>query len=107
MKKTFFPNQGIIQALLQTLIWKKSLLHQYLLAVYKMNDTVNFKDNFFYILSGYQTRIFHTKSVILILLCLVLTKSILQFLLGGLRLNYSVNIKNQFSYTFSCYLFDP
>ena len=64
-----------------------------------MNDNVNSKDNFFYNFSGYQTRIFHSKSVILILLCLVLTNSLFSIiLLGGLRVNYSVNIEENVSY---------
>ena len=39
-----------------------------------MNDTVNFDDNFLYIFSGYQTWIFHSKPVILIVLCLFFDK---------------------------------
>ena len=54
----------------------KNNLHQFLLSVLKMNDTVNFEDNFLYSFSGYQNRIFHSKSVILIVLCLVLTNSL-------------------------------
>ena len=72
-----------------------------------MNDTVNFEDNFLYIFSGYQTRIFHSKSLILIVSCLVFTKSLFStILLGALRVNYSVNIEKK-SYNFSCYLRDP
>ena len=41
-----------------------------------MNDIVNFEDNFLYIFISYQTRIFHSKSVILIVLFLVLTNSL-------------------------------
>ena len=86
----------------------KNHIHPFLLSVLKMNDTANFEDNFLCIFSGYQTRIFHSKSVILILLCLVLTIVYFQpFLLGDLRVNYSVNIENYFSNTFSCYFRDP
>ena len=87
----------------------KNNFHRFLISVFKMNDTVNFEDNFLYIFSGYQTRILHSKSVILIVLCLVLTKKFTfkKKLLGGFRVNYSVNIENYFSYTFSCYLRYP
>ena len=82
--------------------------HLSLLSVFKMNDTFNFEDKFLYIFIGYQTRFFHSKSLILIVLCLVLTNSLFQQnLLRGLSLNYSVTIENYFSYTFSCYLRDP
>ena len=54
----------------------KNNFHQFLLSGFKMNDTINFEDNFLYIFSVYQTRIFHSKSVIFNLLCLVLTKSL-------------------------------
>ena len=43
---------------------------------FKMNDTVNFENKCLYIFSGYRTIIFHSKSVILIVLCLVLTNSL-------------------------------
>ena len=39
----------------------------------KMNDTVDFGDKTLYNFSGYQTKIFHLKSSLLIVLCLVLT----------------------------------
>ena len=72
-----------------------------------MNDTVDSEDNFFASFSRYQTRIIHSKSVILIVLCLVFTNSLFStILLDGLRLIYSVNIENYFSYIFSCYLRD-
>ena len=55
------------------------------------------KISFLYIFSGDQTIIFYSKSVILIVLCLVLTNSLLStILLRGLRLNYSVNIETIF-----------
>ena len=42
-----------------------------------MNDTINFEDNvFLYIFSGYQTRILHSKYVILIVLWLILKNSL-------------------------------
>ena len=70
-----------------------------------MNDTVNFEDNFLCIFSGYQIKNFHSKSVILIVLCLVLTKKLFSTIFThGLRVIYSVNIENYFSCTFSCYL---
>ena len=54
----------------------KNHFHPILLSVFKINDAVNFEDNFLYNFSGYQTRIFHSKSLILIVLCLVLTNSL-------------------------------
>ena len=46
-----------------------------------------------YVFSGYKTRMFHSKCVILTLLCLVLTNILFQQCLpSGLRVNYSVNI---------------
>ena len=52
---------------------------------------------FLYVSSGYQNRIFHSKYVILIVLCLVSTKILFStILLGGLRVNYSVNIETIF-----------
>ena len=73
-----------------------------------MNDNVNFEDKLFVHFSGYQTRTLHSKPIILIVLCLVLTKSLFStILLGGLRVNYYVNIENYFPYTFSYYLHDP
>ena len=53
----------------------KNHFRQFLLSVFKMNDTVNFEDNFFVHFSGYQTRTLHSKSVVIIALCLVLTNS--------------------------------
>ena len=39
----------------------KNDFHKFLLSVFKMNDTFNFEDNFWYIFSGYQIIIFHLK----------------------------------------------
>ena len=50
--------------------------HQFLLGVFKMNDTVNFEGNFFVNFIVYQTIIFHSKSIIPIVLCLVFTNSL-------------------------------
>ena len=62
-----------------------------------MNGTVNFENIFLYNFSGYQTIIFHSKSVILIVVCLVLTNSLFSIiLLGDLKVNYSVNIETIF-----------
>ena len=47
-------------------------VHQFVLSVFKMNDTVNFEENFYVHFSGDQTRIFYSKYVILIVLGLVL-----------------------------------
>ena len=54
----------------------KNRFRPFLLSVFKMNGTVNFEDNLLYIFSGYQTIIFYSKSVILIVLCLVLTNNL-------------------------------
>ena len=73
-----------------------------------MNYTANFEHNVLYNFSGYQTRIFHSKYVIMILLCLVLTNSLFPtILLGGLRANYFIKVEDYFSYVFGCYLCFP
>ena len=75
----------------------KNHFHQVLLSVLKMNDTVNNYDNCFVHFSGYQNRTFHSKSVVIIKLCLVLKKSLFSTIfLNGLRVNHSVNIENYF-----------
>ena len=55
---------------------EKTDFHQFLLSVFKINDTVNFEYNFFVHFNGDQTIILHSKSVILIISCLVLTDSL-------------------------------
>ena len=54
---------------------EKNHLHQFLLSVFKINGTVDFEDKFLVHFSGYQIIIFHSKSVILIVLWLVFTNS--------------------------------
>ena len=91
-----FHSKSVIMIVL-CLDWAKKHFHQFLLCFFLKNDTVNFQDNYFVGFSGYQTRIFHSKSIILNLLCLILTTVyIQQFLLVGLRVNYSVNIETIF-----------
>ena len=47
--------------------------HPFSLSVFKMNDTVDFEDKHF---CGYQTIIFHSNSIILIIICSVLENCI-------------------------------
>ena len=55
------------------------------------------KINVLHKFSGYKSRIFHSKSTILTVLCLVLTNiSFSTFFLCGLRVDYSVKIENYF-----------
>ena len=78
------------------LVLEKNHFHPFLL-IKKMDDTVNFEDNFLYNFSRYRTNFFLSKYVILIVSCLVLTNSLFStILLGGLRINYSVNIETIF-----------
>ena len=44
----------------------KNYFRQFLFSVFKIDDTVHFGDNFFVHFSVYQTRIFHSKRVIII-----------------------------------------
>ena len=86
----------------------KNKYHQFLLILFKMSDTVNFEDIFLYISTFYQTRMFHSNSVILIVFAWFLqTVYFHQYLLGGVRVNDSISIENHFPYSFSCYLCDP
>ena len=49
-----------------------------------------------------KTRIFHTKSVILLGLCLFLENDwFSSFLIVGFKVNYTVNMENSFLYVFS------
>ena len=59
----------------------KNIFSLFLISAFKINDTVNLEDNLLYIFSCYQTIIFHSKSVILIVFCLVLTNSLFTTLL--------------------------
>ena len=55
----------------------KQHFHPFSLSIFKMNDILLIlKIYFLYTFSGYQTRIFLSKSVILIVLCLVFTNSL-------------------------------
>ena len=92
--------------------WQTVYCQQFLISGSRINYSVNIENYFLY--TCYQNIIFHSKSVILIVLCLVLTHSswlyyawfwqtvyCQQFLISGSRINYSVNIENYFLYT--CY----
>ena len=59
----------------------KNHVHPFLLSVFKINDTVDFEDNVLVHFGGYQSIILYSKSIILILLCLVLTKSLFSTIL--------------------------
>ena len=59
----------------------KNHVHPFLFSVFKINDTVDFEDKFLYICSGYQSRILYSKSIILIVLCLVLKNSLFSTIL--------------------------
>ena len=92
-----FNSKSVIMLVL-CLDLARNHFHQILLNVFKINDTVDFEITFLHISSGYQTRILHSKYVLLIVLCLVFTNRFFQqFLLSGSRVNYSVNIENYLS----------
>ena len=69
-----FHSKSLIMLVL-CLVLEKHYFQQSLISVFKMNDTVDFEDNILYILVVYQIIIFHSKSVTLIILCLVLINS--------------------------------
>ena len=54
----------------------KNIFHQFLLSVFKMNDNVYFEDNFIVQFKWLSNHNYHSKYVILIVLCLVLTNSL-------------------------------
>ena len=58
------------------LVFEKNHFHQLSIHGFEMNDTVNFEDIVLHIFSGYQTRIFHSKSAALIVLCLGVKNSL-------------------------------
>ena len=76
----------------------KNHFHPFLLSVLKMNDTINFEDNFFphYWLSNQNLpfKVCNTDCVMPYFDKIVYSQ---QFVLGGLRVNHSVNIENYFS----------
>ena len=78
--------------------WQTVYFQQFLFRGLRVVYSVNIENYFLY--TCYQTRIFHSKYVILIALCLVLTNrqtvSFQNNLLGGLMVIYSIQIENIF-----------
>ena len=70
-----FHSKSVIMLVLCLFLAKK-YFNQFSLSVLKMNDTVNFKDNVFVHFQWLSNQNFHSESVILIVLCLVLTDSL-------------------------------
>ena len=54
----------------------KKHFHPFSLSVFKMNDILNFEDNFLFNFSGYKNKNFHSRSVLQILFCLVSIKGL-------------------------------
>ena len=73
----------------------KKCFRPFLLSVFKLIIGLILKITFRFIFSGYKNIIFHSKYVILIESCLVLTNSLFSInFLGGLKINCSVIIEN-------------
>ena len=89
-------------------IFANDLFSSIFLSGFNLKYLAGLEDNCLYIFSGYQTLVLHSKSVILLVLCLVLANSLFStILLGGLRVNYSVNIGKKKFVIFCFYLCIP
>ena len=80
----------------------KNHFHPFLPSVFLINDTVGFEDKFLYIFSCYQTRIFHSKYVIPIVLCLVMTNILFLKIIWWFECKLYRYYWKLFSYTFYC-----